>query len=477
MLVTIKARWFHYWRHWLHCLSMFVFVLTFMYSVGALSLHSVHDAVVSDEARSSQTTTGGLLSALLIIVRLLTLLCVPQVLFNVCGLLAYNTYPGRVTLQGSPLLAPFLCIRVVTRGDYPQLVADNVQRNMSTCISAGLENFMIEVVTDKEVTCLQRHARVRQLVVPADFVTRSGALFKSRALQYCLEPGVCVLQSGDWVLHLDEETLVTENSVRGVLNFILAGKHHFGQGMITYANESVVNWCTTLADSFRVSEDLGKLRFQLRCLHRPLFSWKGSYVLTQLDAERSVSYDNGPDGSVAEDCYFAMMAMQRGYSFDFVEGEMWEKSPFTLCDFIQQRKRWLQGIWLVVGSRHISWRTKPFLAASLASWLTLPLTSGSLLLAPIVAAPTVPLLDVIGAAVGGVNLYLYAFGAVKSLGHRAPVKALVAALGSLATVPVNLVVENVAVVWGIVSAKHAFYVVQKEKRAASTSNDAALLEV
>ena len=29
-------------------------------------------------------------------------------------------------------------------------------------------------------------------------------------------------------------------------------------------------------------------------------------------------------------------------------GEMWEKSPFTLMDFIKQRKRWLQGILLVV---------------------------------------------------------------------------------------------------------------------------------
>lgn len=60
------------------------------------------------------------------------------------------------------------------------------------------------------------------------------------------------------------------------------GKHPFGQGLITYANENVVNWLTTLADSFRVSDDMGKLRLQFKLFNKPLFSWKGSYVVTQV---------------------------------------------------------------------------------------------------------------------------------------------------------------------------------------------------
>lgn len=73
----------------------------------------------------------------------------------------------------------------------------------------------------------------------------------------------------------------------------------------------------------------------------------------QTGAERRVTFDHGPDGSVAEDNYFGMVALREGYSFDFIEGEMWEKSPFTIYDFLQQRKRWLQGILLVVHSPHI----------------------------------------------------------------------------------------------------------------------------
>ena len=41
------------------------------------------------------------------------------------------------------------------------------------------------------------------------------------------------------MVHLDEETILTEGSVNGIVNFVCDGKHQFGQGMITYANEEV----------------------------------------------------------------------------------------------------------------------------------------------------------------------------------------------------------------------------------------------
>lgn len=77
-------------------------------------------------------------------------------------------------------------------------------------------------------------------------------------------------------------------------------------------------------------------------------------MVTQVEAERDVSYDHGMEGSIAEDCFFSMVAMKHGYSFDFIEGEMHEKSPFTMWDFLQQRKRWLQGILLTVHSSKIA---------------------------------------------------------------------------------------------------------------------------
>lgn len=263
-------------KHGLHCGLLFTVVIFFEIFTGGIKVFADETANIDPWIRYGYIGT-----ILLYTVRLVTFLPLPQVLFNFVGLILYNAFPDKVVLKGSPLLAPFICIRVVTRGDFPGLVRTNVARNMSKCTDSGLENFIIEVVTDKPVN-LAPHRRVREIVVPSHYKTPSGALFKARALQYCLEDGVSMVSDNDWLVHLDEETLLTENSVRGILNFVIDGKHHLGQGLITYANEDVVNWITTLADSFRVADDMGKLRLQFTMFHKPLFSWKGSYVVTQV---------------------------------------------------------------------------------------------------------------------------------------------------------------------------------------------------
>nr|CAD7574860.1 unnamed protein product [Timema californicum] len=261
-------------KHILHCLLLLTVITVFEWCSGGVKLG---DQINDLDPWERYGYVG---CVVLYLLRLLAFLSLPQVMFNFIGLTIYNAFPDKVTLKGSPLLAPFLCIRIVTRGDYPQLVRDNVARNMAKCTDAGLENFIIEVVTDKSVG-LSTHRRIREVIVPPLYRPKSGALFKARALQYCLEEGPNYLADTDWIVHLDEETLLTENSVRGILNFVLDGKHQFGQGLITYANEDVVNWVTTLADSFRVADDMGKLRLQFYMFHRPLFSMKGSYVVTQ----------------------------------------------------------------------------------------------------------------------------------------------------------------------------------------------------
>ncbi|KAG8223731.1 hypothetical protein J437_LFUL003637, partial [Ladona fulva] len=269
-------------KHCLHCCLLFTLIAAFEVCTGGVRLWGDGPAASLDP----WLAYGFAGTILLYLLRYLAFLSLPQVLFNFVGLTIYNAFPDAVPLKGSPLLAPFICIRVVTRGDYPQLVRANVRRNLETCEKVGLENFMIEVVTDKRVGLgpmkPPQQRRLRETVVPPTYRPKSGAMFKARALQYCLEPGINELADSDWVVHLDEETLLTENSVRGILNFVLDGKHHFGQGLITYANEEVVNWVTTLADSFRVADDMGKLRLQFNMFHKPLFSWKGSFVVTQV---------------------------------------------------------------------------------------------------------------------------------------------------------------------------------------------------
>lgn len=447
-------------KHLLHCCLFFTVLITFEVSAGGIKLWKFQSEDI--DPVESYGLAG---TVALYLLRFLTFLALPQCLSNCLGLILYNCFPEKVQLKGSPLLAPFICIRTVTRGDFPALVKTNVTRNMNTCLDVGLENFLMEVVTDKPIH-LPKHPRVREVVVPSTYRPKSGALFKARALQYCLEDDVNVLNDNDWIVHLDEETLLTDNSVRGILNFVLDGRYQFGQGLITYANENVINWVTTLADSFRVADDLGKIRFQFNMFHKPLFSWKGSYVVTQAGAERKVSFDHGLDGSVAEDCFFSMVAYRDGYDFNFVEGEMWEKSPFTLWDFLQQRKRWMQGIFLVVHSPVIPLRSKLFLCISLYSWITVPLSTSNVILAAFFPIPCWHVLDFLCCFVAAMNIYMYIFGVVKSfsLYRLGLLKFLLCVIGALCTIPINIIIENIAVIWGCFGNKYRFYVVNKDIR-------------
>lgn len=264
-------------KHLAHCCAFVVVVSSLLYSL--VSLTVIQLAI--GEVFSPWKLYGNVGYIVLFALRLFPLFAVPQVILNCVGLLFINAFPGRVTMKGSSLLTPLICIRIVTRGCFPQLVRENVARNMARCSEAGMENFIIEVVTDRAIG-LPNNPRIREVVVPPAYKPKSGALYKARALQYCLEDDVNVLADRDYIVHLDEETIMTGNSIRGIVNFVLDGKYDFGQGLITYANDKVVNWITTLADSIRVADDMGKLRAQFYLFHKPIMNWKGSFIVSKV---------------------------------------------------------------------------------------------------------------------------------------------------------------------------------------------------
>ena len=96
--------------------------------------------------------------------------------------------------------------------------------------------------------------RIREIVVPPSYKPASGALNKSRALQYCWDDETNLIQDDDWIIHLDEETLLSPESVKGILNFIENDFHQFGQGMITYAHEQPFfrSWMTFLQNRYLI---------------------------------------------------------------------------------------------------------------------------------------------------------------------------------------------------------------------------------
>lgn len=158
-------------KHVLHCIALFTIILIF-------ELQLLYTGT-SDSASQLDPFEqyGYLWCSLLYLFRMCACLTLPQALFNFFGLTLYNGFVTSVPVKGSPLLAPFVCVRVVTRGDFPDLVKRNVQRNMKTLMDIGMEHFIVEVATDKPLG-LPPNNRLREIVIPADYRTKTGALFK-----------------------------------------------------------------------------------------------------------------------------------------------------------------------------------------------------------------------------------------------------------------------------------------------------------
>ena len=121
-------------RHLLHCCTFFTFFIIFQISAGGIRLWETN---FERDTIDPVETYGLLLTCFLYSFRFLVFLPLPLCICHAFGLLFYNVFPEKQAIRGSPLLAPFISIRVVTRGDFPELVQRNVIRNMNTCLDLG----------------------------------------------------------------------------------------------------------------------------------------------------------------------------------------------------------------------------------------------------------------------------------------------------------------------------------------------------
>ena len=286
---------------------------------------------------------------------------------------------------------------------------------------------------------------------------------KARALHYCWEKTVSDIDDNAWIVHLDEETLMTESSLIGILNFIHEQDGDLGQGVITYANEDIVNWNTTLADSIRVSVDYGQLRLSFNLFKQPLFSWKGSFAVVKASVEKAITFDFGPEGSIAEDCFFAMKAYAHGYRFGFIQGEMWEKSTFSFMDYVKQRRRWFQGLYLTLKSSAIPCQCKYGLFFMVTSGALLPITTTGAIMGFVFPTPKWLLMDALGACMSASFLFFFVFGAIKSFSFErlGTFRFTLRIICTVLNLPYVILAENVALIWAIFSSKTTFHVVQK----------------
>ncbi len=395
------------------------------------------------------------------------LVALPYAILNYYSLIRYPAFGTKPQRTASVDLSVRLHFRYVTRGDNPTLVRENLRQARRLLEGVLPETaWRIEIVTDRALG-LTAQAGVHEIVVPTGYTLPRGTRYKARALHYAL--GVSEARPEDWVIHLDEETRFDAETVLAIAAFVAreqktAARPRIGQGVILYGQGPLVNWLTTLADSLRVGDDYGRFRLQFEHGVAP-FGMHGSFIVCRNDVEQLIGFDHGLEGSITEDAYFALMAQQAGVRFGFIHAFMYERSPFTLTDFVKQRRRWFGGLWLCALTPRLPWRQRAALASFMVLW-SVSWFCIFMVFANIVYPTGTPLwLGLTGGLSFSYYVLMYLIGYIRSFDWRGAGWSFAGRLVlQVALIPFFAALEGVGVIYGLVNPPKDFYIVQKETR-------------
>lgn len=401
------------------------------------------------------------------------------VVANLIGLIAYGS-PRRKEQSGRTRFLDVggwnhgkrLIVTYVSRGDNFQALERSIHESGRVLEDLGVD-YMIDVVTDMTVADkMKQSLNTHFHVVPAGYSTMSDTKYKARALHYLIEernkPQHHSAGHPDtWILHLDEESTVTESSVVGIHEFINnpTNADRIGQGEIKYnAHQYNQNIIITALDSIRTGDDLGRFRFQYKVAERPIFGMHGSYVLVPAAIEHAIGFDLSPKQSITEDAYFAFKASDRHIKFGWVDGYVREQSPFTIGDVLKQRRRWFNGLMYLAFDGDIRLRTRFTLILNMMLW-TVAWLGPIVTIVNIIAGggyfPTE--LAIAAALLQGGYAAIYLVGAYRNLldTNYSALKKFGVYLATFLLTPFVNAIEGLAVLYALVSPVRGFHVVQK----------------
>ncbi len=290
------------------------------------------------------------------------------------GLIAFR-HPAATEFDRVRPIKRLVSWRIVSRGTNVQALTDTIRRCQEEMSRTPLFPYVIEVVVDdaKNPALPPAGADIQYLVVPRDYQTPRGSRYKARALQYALTHSL--IPANAWIVHLDEETQPTSSGIKGICRMIrhaeLTGDLRFGQGAILYHRKWRQFPLLTLADNVRTGDDFARFYVEHQ-LGVTLFGLHGSYIVVRNDMEQSVGFDFGPQGSITEDAFWALVAMQRGYRCAWVDGYLEEQSTQSVTDFIKQRRRWFQGLMKVTAHAPVKLRWRLALGLNTILWAIAP---------------------------------------------------------------------------------------------------------
>jgi len=355
--------------------------------------------------------------------------------------------------------------QITTRGYEVDAVTRGV-RSVLYWAPKYLRDFEVWIVTEETIPRENREKllslaresdRVRVVFVPRDYSTPRGTAFKARALCYALElrKRMGYVRSDVWVYLMDEESVVGEDTVISIIDFIenegSRGKMA-AQGTIVYPNFWGLNFFTSMFDSVRPMQDLTLLRVQYR-YGRPLFGVHGSHMLLRADMEAAIGWDFGV--VMAEDLVFGLVSARKvGRVWGWLRGKLYEQSPFSLRDFLKQRRRWVWGLIDALRHRDIALRDKILVGLNYLLWLgglpsAVVTIVNAILPTPLPTLAMIPFLGFLMAT----WLYLYWEGCKLNI-EMLPVNKLVRRLLrllALALAPLAGIIESVAVWYGVLT--------------------------
>ena len=400
------------------------------------------------------------------------------VLANVFGLLIYGS-PLRKELADSEAYKATgwnkqkrLIVTYVSRGDNFQALERSIAESAAVLDRLAVD-YQIDVVTDIAVAHkVENRLNTHFHVVPGEFTTNKSTKYKARALHYMVEvrkqPDHHSANHPDvWILHLDEESTVTESAVYGILEFISnpANTNKIGQGEIKYnAHKYASDLLIAATDSIRTGDDLGRFRFQYKLTKRPVFGMHGSYVLVPQSIERQIGFDLSPKQSITDDAYFAFKAADRGIRFGWVNGYIREQSPFTVGDIMKQRRRWFNGLMFLAFDNEITLKTRFFLMVNMFLWTVAwlgPIVTVINLIAGGGYFPTE--LALAAAFLQGGYAAIYQIGVYRNMQDTdfSFLKKLSIYLATFILTPFANLIEGLSVLYAITIPVKGFHVVQK----------------
>lgn len=298
----------------------------------------------------------------------LWVLGIPMTTLSWAGWLIYNPNKKQWPVKSVPVE---LSWRIVTRGTNVAALDSTVGRILSEMSRKPHFKYRIEIFSDRELHLTPNLSKARLFVIPQSFQTSRGTRYKARALAYASE--VSDLRDSDWIFHLDEESQPSGDLIDGIARHIYKNYRRanpeIGQGAITYIRLLDRHPFMALADCGRTGMDLGPFYLQF-LLNRVILGFHGSFILVNNWVEKSIDGFNVPPGlDIAEDCYWALKAQERGHRFAWVDGFLEEQSTQHWMDFLKQRARWTEGLIEVIVQSGVKWYNKLLVATVIGLWV------------------------------------------------------------------------------------------------------------